>query len=112
MVFSDEIDHGFCAATAGQRQHGFDFVAVGFHEVMRAALLGEIERLLGAVDHNDFRRTERREHLDADMAKSARADHRDIFAGQQMAGCFLGGAIGRQPRVGVCSDIFGRQRLG
>src|SRR6266404_6742436 len=80
--------------------------------MVRTALLGEIERLVGAVDHNDFRRTERRENLDANMPKSAGANHRDIFARQQMAGRFLGGAIGGQPGVGVWSDIFRRQRLG
>ena len=80
--------------------------------MVRTALLREIERLVGAIDHDDFRRAERGENLDANMPKSAGTNHRDIFARQQMAGCFLGGTIGRQPGVGVWSDIFRRQRRG
>src|SRR5260370_32965874 len=53
--------------------------------MVRTALLREIERLVGAIDHDDFCRTERGENLYADMPKSAGTNHRDIFARQVLA---------------------------
>ena len=111
VALADEIDDGFGAAAPGQCQHGLDLVAVGLHHMMRAASPGEFERAPARIDHDDLGRAQSLQDLDADMPEAAGADHHGIFAGQQMARGFLGGAIGRQTGVGVGSDILGRERL-
>lgn len=79
---------------------------------MRTARLGELKRLVGAIDHDDLRRTKCCKNLNPDMPESAGADHRNVFVRQQVARRLLGRAIRRQTRVGVWSDILWCQRLG
>lgn len=54
--FTDEVDHGLGAVSAGEVAHLLDLVAVGDHAVVGADRLGELERLGVAVDDDEFGR--------------------------------------------------------
>src|SRR5262249_60965717 len=71
----DEVEHHVGAAAVGQLPDRVDLAAVGEHGVVRAQLLGELERIGVAVHNDDPGGGERRQPLDADVAEAARADH-------------------------------------
>src|SRR5215469_7924198 len=71
----DEVKHHVGAGAAGQVLDRVDLTAVGDHGVVRAQLLGELERVGVAVHHDDLGGGERGQALDADVAEPARADH-------------------------------------
>src|SRR6266481_2211891 len=52
-LLSDEVEHDLCARPAGQVQDGLHLAAVRHHGVLSAQLLGELQRIRVAVDHDD-----------------------------------------------------------
>src|ERR1022692_1171319 len=74
VVSADDVEHDLGAGPAGQFLHGGDLAAVGDHGVVRAELLGELERVRVAVNHDDLGGGERGEALDADVAEAAGPD--------------------------------------
>ena len=109
---ADEVDHRLRAVPAGERHHLVDRAVIGSYHVVGAALLGEAEREIGMVEHDDLRRAQRRERLDADMAEAAGADDHGVLARHQMSGGLLGDAVGGQPGVGVGRHVLRREALG
>ena len=71
------------------------------------SLLGQRERVRVAVHHDDVRRGERGEALDADVAQSAGADHRAGGAGVQQRDHLAHGVVGRDAGVGQGRDVLG-----
>ena len=57
-----------------QLLHGVDLAAVSDHGVVRAQLLGELQRIRVAIHDDDVGRGERSEALDADVAEPAGPD--------------------------------------
>ena len=74
-LLGDEVEHDVGARAVGQLLHGGDLRAVGDDRVVRAELLGQLQRVRVAVDDDDLRRGERGQALDADVAEPAGADH-------------------------------------
>ena len=52
-LLGDEVEDDVGAAAVGQLLDRGDLAAVGDHGVVRAQLLGELQRLRVAVDHDD-----------------------------------------------------------
>ena len=67
---------------------------------------------IGPVNNDDLGRTQRRQHLNADVAQAASANYHRVFARQQVARGLLGSAVGGQTGVGKGRHVLGRQRLG
>ena len=68
--------------------------------------LGQFEGVRVAVDHDQFRRGQGLEHLDADVPQAARADDdaRPVARAQPLGG-LGGGVIGGQAGVGQGRDV-------
>ncbi len=73
-LLGDEVKYHLGACPAGEVSDCLHLAAVGDHGVLRAELLGELERIRVAVDHDDPRRGQRGQALDADVAEAASAD--------------------------------------
>src|SRR6201996_8703685 len=73
-LLGHEVEHHFRAVPAGQVLDRVDVAAVGDHRVLRPELLGQLERVGVAVDHDDVGRAQRGQGLDADVTQAAGAD--------------------------------------
>ena len=100
------------AVPAGERHDLVERTVVRLHHVVGAAFLRETQREVGAVEHDDLGRAQRRERLDADMAEAAGADDHGVLARHQVASGLLGGTVGGEPGIGVGSHVLGREALG
>src|SRR6266540_4597075 len=96
-------------ATAGEVRRRGDLATVGDHGMLRAELLGELERVRVAVHHDDLRGGERGQALDADVAEPAGPDDDRGGAGPQQRDGLADRMVGGDARVGQRRDIL---RLG
>ena len=106
LVRADEVEH-----LRGPRPVGDpvefrpDVLFARVEEVIGAVPVGEFERGVLQVDGGDPGRTHRVETLETDVAEPADPDHDRVIAGVQVAHRLLRRVIGRDPRVGVWSDV-------
>ena len=84
-----------------------DLPAVGDHGVVRAELLGELERVRVAVHHDDPGRGQRGQALDADVAEAARADHHAGGARVEQRDGLADRVVGGDAGVGEGGDVLG-----
>jgi hypothetical protein len=94
----------------GQVLHRVDVLAVGDDRVVRAELLGELERLGVAVDHDDVRRGQGGQALDADVAEAAGSDDHGGGAGVEQRQRLAHRVIGGDPGVGERGDVLRLRR--
>src|ERR1022692_4552861 len=104
-LLRDEVEHDLGAGPAGQFRHGGDLAAVGDHGVVRAELLGELERVRVAVNHDDLGGGERGEALDADVAEAAGPDDHGGGARVQQRDGLADRVVGGDARVGERGDV-------
>src|SRR6218665_2542831 len=64
IAFADEIDDRLRAAASSQPKHALDFISIALDGVVRAAFLCKLQRGLGAIDDDDFRRAQCVQDLD------------------------------------------------
>jgi hypothetical protein len=100
VVLADEVEHRLGTRPAGQLAHALDLPAVGRDPVMRAALLGQLQRLRVAVDGDDHGRGQGDQALDPDVAQAAGPDHHDAVPGFQGRQLLADRVVGAQAPVG------------
>ena len=106
-LLGDEVEHDLGALAVRHVEHGVDRGAVGHDGLVRPELLGQLQRLGVAVDHDDPGGGERGQALDADVAEPAGADHDGGGAGVEVGDHLADRVVRRDPGVGQGRDVLG-----
>src|SRR5690349_13013939 len=104
-LLGHEVHHDIGATPAGQLHDRVHLPAVGDHGVVRAELLGELERVGVTVHHDDLGGSECRQALDADMTEPAGADHHARSAGVKQRDGLTNRVVGSDAGVGESRDV-------
>src|SRR6266516_122995 len=108
-LLGDEVEDDLGAGSVGEVPDRVDLAAVGDHGVLRAQLLGQLQRVRVAVHDDDRGRGQRRQALDADVAEPARADQHARGARVEQRDGLPHGVVRGDPGVGERGDVL---RLG
>src|SRR5690349_4126706 len=108
-LLGDEVEHDVGALALGEVLDRGDLVTVADHGVIRAQLLGELEGVRVAVDHDDLRRGQRGQALDADMPEAAGPDDDRGRARREQRYGLAHGVVRGDAGVGERGDVL---RLG